>query len=213
MRVKFLTTTVPLALLFCRSLRKKSQKSGVSRRSFCLDACGQKRILIINVEIIGSISWYYVFLIDRKSRDMNRFSGIENFDLETIWSSSSIYKWLDLLGESKLCNLRNLSLNSSYVVLSSCHASFSPFHQMEKGKGKKEDGGWVPVVRECDDATCQSLWGACHNISAFVTGLRCHRRLLGSTLWLKPMTWFCIAWFLGGEDHSRGSDPSFISGA
>ena len=52
--------------------------------------------------------------------------------------------------------LRNLSLNFSLVVLSCRHVSFSPFHQIEKGKVERmvvESQLFGSVI----DAICQSL--------------------------------------------------------
>ena len=36
----------------------------------------------------------------------------------------------------------------SIIALLGRHVSFSSLHQMENKKGKEEDGGWAPTVRE-----------------------------------------------------------------
>ena len=50
---QFLTITDAPRSFTCRNLRKRSRKSWVGRRSFCLDACWQRRILKLNADCLN----------------------------------------------------------------------------------------------------------------------------------------------------------------
>ena len=80
---------------------------------------------------------------------------------------------LDLSGGSSLSFEKSLSLNSSSVLLLSRHASFSPLHQMEKGKVERIVVK-LPLFWSLFGMICQPLWWVCHDTLAIVTTLR-HR--------------------------------------
>jgi len=105
----------------------------------------------------GSTGWYYVFSFDQKSRDMNQFFGDWEFQIGNgLGPPPPSINVLDPSDGSSLSSEKPLYLNSSSVVLPSCHVSFSPLHQMEKGKVER-------IVVESRlfgsllDAICQSL--------------------------------------------------------
>ena len=133
----------------------------------------------------GSIDWYYAFLVNWKSWDVNHFFGdCEFWTWDNLVSPLPSINTLDPLGGSNLP--RNLSLNSSSVVLPTRHVSFSPLHQMEKRKVERivvESWLFGSLV----SAVCQLLWWACHDISVIVTGLHCQGLLLDGALRLEPM--------------------------
>ena len=95
------------------------------------------------------------------------------FELESIWPS--IYNRQNPSCRSSLCRLiwKVLFQDYSYVVFVDSHVSFSPHHQMEKGKVDKMVVELL-VFGILFGVICQSSWWACHDTLAIVTGL-CRR--------------------------------------
>ena len=147
-------------------------------------------------------------------------SGYDSiFQVSIIWIGDGLaspppyINKLSLSCRSILCYLHweVLTLDSSSVVLLSRHVSFSPLHQMEKGKVERMMVEFL-LLGSLLDAEHQSSRWACHKASVFVTMLRRWGQFAWWLLRLEPMIWFWVAHFLGGENHSKESDPPSIYG-
>jgi len=117
------------------------------------------------IEIVWMRRLVLCLLVDWISRDVNRFSGIEILNWRRFDSSPSIYKLAGSFGWKVNTAISSEKiLYSSIVTLFGRHVSFSLLHQMEKGKGKEEYGGWASVVGE-------PAW---HNMSVIVMSMSQH---------------------------------------